>query len=252
MDPFEPDNESILGLADEDEVLGELEETLKSLTEQTESMGRMSNMNTNMMVVPPEERVASCASPRLTIRRLKKNTRLQLGPWVRAWLLISGMIYAYEGMYTVNLPDSLPNGSLNYIFKYYEPFVNADKLLSSATNFLFALSYIKLIEAFLGNAIAITLHYLGVGSGAVLWAYTVTCTSLTRLSFSSFYELTSGMENTRHNNLHDLMLYFVLPKAIMTVMCSAVLFRLGYMLIVRPTKRSARRISSIHGKDKDL
>ncbi|KNC85221.1 hypothetical protein SARC_02597 [Sphaeroforma arctica JP610] len=109
-------------------------------------------------------------------------------------------------------------------------------------------------QAFLGNAIAVTLHYLGVGPGACLWAYTVICVSLTRLGFSIIYEITSGMENTKHNNLHDVIAYYALPKAIMVVMCVSSLVRLAYLLIMR-RKRVPRRSSSLHRsyqKEKDL
>lgn len=160
-----------------------------------------------------------------------KNIIWKIPVWILIVLCLSMVITLWDALFVLLRPESLPGGSLAFIWKPYAKYITIDT------------AYQNMHEPFVVAQAIMTLFEISIGCFALYFYFTKRHSLATLLAFSSLLltgaktilifveEAASNFVHVAQNSLHDLILLYVIPNGIWVVVPLVCVVVLAHQLL---------------------
>lgn len=174
--------------------------------------------------------------------------------WVTLWFVLTAPVIFWDVGYCFMRPRSMLGGDLHWIWKPYEIYQNIDfvygvKALEENDGFTNAQSFLNIVETLMNLAYVYLAHVSG-WSPAPLIGFAAATMTLSKTVLYWAQEYYCGLCAIGHNNLSDIIIYWIIPNGLWIVVPSLIVMRLGKDLAasLHVAERAATKTAS--GKQK--
>ncbi|KAL0489186.1 3-beta-hydroxysteroid-Delta(8),Delta(7)-isomerase [Acrasis kona] len=139
--------------------------------------------------------------------------------WIVIWLILGNLIAGWDALYVVLRPLSADGGILSFFFPAHKLYILRDKRYADDVDaFVVAQAVIGLSEVIL-SLFAVGLQWYSVKRrplACLLALIACVMTSAKTIMYVAIESL-DGFKYTKHNNIINLTLYFILPMGLWTI-----------------------------------
>ncbi|KZT25890.1 hypothetical protein NEOLEDRAFT_1064358 [Neolentinus lepideus HHB14362 ss-1] len=151
--------------------------------------------------------------------------------WISLWFLLTTPVIFWDASYCFMRPRSMKGGDLHWIWKPYEIYQEVDyvygvKALQEGDGFPNAQSFLNVVET-LFNILYIYLVHLSPSPTAPLIGFASATMTLSKTALYWLQEYYCAGCSVGHNNLIDLIVYWVIPNGLWLVFPSLIVYQLG-------------------------
>ncbi|TFY75562.1 hypothetical protein EWM64_g8448 [Hericium alpestre] len=151
--------------------------------------------------------------------------------WISLWFLLTTPVILWDAFYCFFRPRSMVGGDLHWIWQPYSIYQEIDyvygiKALEDNNGFTNAQSFLNLVETLMNVSYLYLAHVSG-WQAASLVGYTGAVMTFSKTVLYWLQEYYCGGCSVGHNNLQDLLVYWVLPNSLWLLLPGSIIYTLG-------------------------